>query len=51
MSSGFIERQGVSQVELGLYPGCSSGSTGKEYDLSVRAVFEALGVKLHELDD
>ncbi len=38
-------------MELGFYPGCSSGSTGKEYDLSVRAVFEALDVKLHELDD
>jgi heterodisulfide reductase subunit B len=33
------------------YPGCSLKSTGKPYDESIRAVFEALGVELVELDD
>lgn len=30
------------------YPGCSLHSTGKEYDLSTRAVCEKLGLKLEE---
>ncbi len=33
------------------YPGCSLLSGAKEYDLSVRAVFARLGVKLLELED
>ncbi len=33
------------------YPGCSLGSTAKEYDLSVRAVFARLGLELHGLED
>ncbi|TDA64522.1 MAG: disulfide reductase [Clostridia bacterium] len=33
------------------YPGCSLHSTASEYDLSTRAVMEALGVELVELSD
>jgi heterodisulfide reductase subunit B2 len=33
------------------YPGCSLSSTGRAYDESMRAVFEALGIGLEELDD
>ncbi|HOT92358.1 MAG TPA: CoB--CoM heterodisulfide reductase iron-sulfur subunit B family protein [Anaerolineae bacterium] len=33
------------------YPGCSLGSTAKEYDFSVRAVFAHLGLELHEIED
>ncbi len=33
------------------YPGCSLHSTGLEYGLSTRAVFNHLGLKLDELDD
>ncbi len=33
------------------YPGCSAHATGKEYDASVKAVFHALGVEIHECDD
>jgi len=38
-------------MKLNYYPGCSAASTGQELDLSTRAVFEVLGVELHELDD
>lgn len=38
-------------MEFSYYPGCSLHATGVEYDASTRAVFEALGVKLFELDD
>ncbi len=33
------------------YPGCSLHSTGREYDLSARAVAQALGIELIELED
>jgi len=33
------------------YPGCSLSSGAKEYDISVRAVFEHLGIELVELED
>lgn len=33
------------------YPGCSLHSTGLEYGLSTRAVFDHLGLELDELDD
>ena len=33
------------------YPGCSMGSTAKEYDLSLRAVCDRLGVGLEEIED
>ncbi|MDD2695207.1 MAG: CoB--CoM heterodisulfide reductase iron-sulfur subunit B family protein [Anaerolineales bacterium] len=38
-------------MDFTYYPGCSLSSTACEYDDSVRAVFEALGVGLHELED
>ncbi len=38
-------------LEYSYYPGCSLHSTGKEYGLSVEAVSQALGLKLHELYD
>ncbi len=36
---------------LAYYPGCVSRSTGKEMDISTRAVCSALGVELQELED
>ncbi len=33
------------------YPGCSAHATAQEYDASVKAVFEALGMKLVEIED
>ena len=38
-------------MKLGYYPGCSLESTAKEYDMSVREVFKALGAELVELED
>src|SRR5512136_1953304 len=38
-------------MEFSYYPGCSLHATGKEYDESTRAVFDALGVKLFEIED
>jgi heterodisulfide reductase subunit B len=38
-------------MRLGYYPGCVSRSTGKEMDLSTRAVAGALGIELEELED
>jgi len=38
-------------VDFSYYPGCSLHSTASEFDDSVKAVFTALDVKLHELDD
>jgi heterodisulfide reductase subunit B len=36
---------------FGYYPGCSLRGLGKAYDESIRAVFTALGVDLHEIED
>lgn len=38
-------------MKLSYYPGCSLGSTAKEYDQSARAVGKALGLELEELND
>ncbi|MBF7083128.1 CoB--CoM heterodisulfide reductase iron-sulfur subunit B family protein [Desulfallas sp. Bu1-1] len=38
-------------MKLSYFPGCSLGSTAKEYDLSARAVCRALGLELVELKD
>jgi heterodisulfide reductase subunit B len=38
-------------MEFSYYPGCSLHATGKEYDESTRAVFNALGVELIEIED
>lgn len=38
-------------MEFSYYPGCSLHATAAEYGDSVRAVFAALGVGLHELPD
>lgn len=38
-------------MKLAYYPGCSLGSTAKEYDISSRSVCEALGIDLVEVDD
>lgn len=37
--------------DFSYYPGCSLHSTAAEYDASVRAVFAALDVHLHELEE
>ncbi|MBN1664787.1 MAG: CoB--CoM heterodisulfide reductase iron-sulfur subunit B family protein [Deltaproteobacteria bacterium] len=38
-------------MKVSYYPGCSLHATGKEYDLSVKAVSQALGIELKEIDD
>ena len=38
-------------MKLAYYPGCVSLSTGKEMDVSTRAVCAALGIELEELSD
>lgn len=38
-------------MDFSYYPGCSLQATASEYDDSVRAVFTALDIRLHELDD
>ncbi len=38
-------------MKLAYYPGCVSLSTGKEMDVSTRAVCTALGIELEELSD
>ncbi|MDI7268070.1 MAG: CoB--CoM heterodisulfide reductase iron-sulfur subunit B family protein [Myxococcota bacterium] len=41
----------TSTYAVSYYPGCSADGTGVEYDLSARAVCEALGIELRELHD
>jgi heterodisulfide reductase subunit B len=38
-------------MRLGYYPGCSLHATAKEFDLSTRAVCNALGLELVEIED
>jgi len=38
-------------VKIAYYPGCSLESSAREYDLSFRAVCEAVGVELQEVPD
>lgn len=38
-------------MNIGYYPGCTLHTTGKEYDLSVRALLAALGFTLQEIPD
>lgn len=38
-------------MRIAYYPGCSLESSSREYDLSFRAVSEALGVELQEIPD
>jgi len=38
-------------LKLSYFPGCSLGSTAKEYDMSARAICKALGIELVELKD
>ena len=38
-------------MKFSYYPGCSSHSTAKEYDESVRVVSDALGIELQEIED
>lgn len=40
-----------SSLTYAYYPGCSLTTGSKEYDLSLRAVFEKLGIELRELED
>jgi len=40
-----------SSLTYGYYPGCSLKTGSREYDLSLRAVFERLGIELRELED
>ncbi len=37
--------------EYAYYPGCSLESTGKPYDISIRAVFRKLGLGLKDIED
>ena len=36
--------------EISYYPGCSLHGTAKEYDESIRAISNLLGIGLHELE-
>ncbi len=38
-------------MKYAYYPGCSLHSTAKEYDISTKAVCEALGIELEEIPD
>jgi len=38
-------------VEIGYYPGCALHGSSNDYERSVRACLEVLGVRLRELDD
>lgn len=38
-------------MELSYFPGCSLHSSAREYDASTRAVCQALGIELRELED
>jgi heterodisulfide reductase subunit B2 len=38
-------------LEYAYYPGCSLEHTASPYDKSIRAVFKALGIGLHEIED
>ncbi len=38
-------------MQVGYYPGCSLESSAKEFDLSIRAMFQAMGVSLKEIPD
>ncbi len=38
-------------MEIGYFPGCSLHSTAQEFDLSVKAVCDVLGVRLAEIPD
>lgn len=38
-------------MEYAYYPGCSLEATGRPYDVSVRLVFERLGIGLKEIED
>ncbi|MGB9695736.1 MAG: CoB--CoM heterodisulfide reductase iron-sulfur subunit B family protein [Ignavibacteria bacterium] len=38
-------------MQVGYYPGCSQEGTAKEYDKSLRKVFNKLGVQIAEIDD
>lgn len=41
----------TEEMKVAYYPGCVSRSTGREMDVSTRAVCRALGVALEELED
>ncbi len=38
-------------MQIGYYPGCSLESSAKEFDLSIRAVFEEMDISLKEIPD
>ena len=38
-------------MQVGYYPGCSLESSAKEFDLSIRAIFEEMGISLKEIPD
>jgi len=38
-------------MEIGYYPGCSLESSAKEFDLSIRALFQELEISLKEIPD
>lgn len=41
----------MSEMRFAYYPGCSLESSAKEYDMSLRAVFDRLGIDLVEIED
>jgi heterodisulfide reductase subunit B len=48
------DREGMLRrivLKVSYYPGCSLHATGKEYDQSIKAVSQALGIEIKEIDD
>jgi len=41
----------MSERKYAYYPGCPSGTTAMEQDMSMKAVFEKLGIELEEVED
>ena len=41
----------MTELRYAYYPGCSLGSSAKEYDRSLRAVFDTLGVELVDIEN
>lgn len=44
------KRKTLNSKDYSYYPGCTLHSTSREYDVSARMVFEALGLGLHEIE-
>jgi len=46
--SGQVAQRAVDLDRIAYYPGCSLHGTAKDYDISIRATMEGLGIELYE---